>query len=229
MRQNAVFWIGFAFASLAALLLSGQPSALALTSSGGVNRCDAAADSAAKATGTPLDVLMAIARVESGRTVAGVLAPWPWAINQAGAGSFFDSAGDAVSYVSQALANGQRNIDVGCFQINVRWHGAEFPSLEAMFDPNANALYAARFLLRLHKEFGTWEGAIGAYHSRQSGAATAYLSKVASVMARPAPPPVVVQATVRNNGYPLLQPGKPVGHGSLVATTRDRPALPFIR
>ncbi|MDZ7572794.1 MAG: transglycosylase SLT domain-containing protein [Pseudotabrizicola sp.] len=206
-----------------------QSNAFALSSHGGVNPCDNAAAKAAKSSGAPLDVLMAIARVETGRTIGGVFSPWPWAVNQAGTGSFFDTAQDAVVHVSQAMTNGERNIDIGCFQINVRWHGDAFASLDAMFDPNQNASYAAHFLLRLYDEFGTWDGAIGAYHSRQAGAATAYLSKVSGLMAGPPPQPIALSTAQRDNRYPLLRSGPSAGNGSLVATRSDLPAIPLFR
>ena len=50
-------------------------------------------------------------------------------------------------------------------QINYRWHGHAFPSLEAMFDPEWTATYAAQFLRTLYEERGDWSAAAGAYHS----------------------------------------------------------------
>ncbi|MFN3722960.1 MAG: hypothetical protein ACK4VZ_07960 [Paracoccaceae bacterium] len=229
MRRNAVFWIGFVCVWVAGFHPYGQRFGFASTPRGGANPCDTAAERAATSTGVPLDLLRAIARVETGRSIAGQFEPWPWTVNQAGSGSFFDTATEAVSHASQAMAKGESNIDIGCFQVNIRWHGKEFPSLEAMFDPNGNAVYAARFLVGLHKEFGSWEGAVGAYHSRNSGAATVYLSKVAAIMERSAAPAVLVQTAKRDNRYPLLQPGRSGRNGSLLATTLDRPAVPFIR
>jgi hypothetical protein len=204
--------------------------AIARTGFGAPNPCDSAAAKAADISGVPVNVLMAISRVETGRTVGGVLTPWPWAVNQAGAGSFFGSAADATDHVLRALAEGHKNIDIGCFQLNIRWHGTEFASLEAMIDPTQNALYAARFLRQLHDEFGTWDGAIGAYHSRQSGAASSYLTKVSALL-HTLPtgpmPDLALSSPVRDNRYPFLRPGKPGGLGSLVASTQDRPATPL--
>ncbi|TGD67393.1 lytic transglycosylase domain-containing protein [Tabrizicola sp. WMC-M-20] len=227
MRRNAVVMIGSALAWLAGLPQVDQPFAYALASQGTANLCDKAAAKAAKASGVPVRVLMAISRVESGRSVGGVFSPWPWTVNQAGAGSFFGTETEAMDHVSAAMAQGQANIDIGCFQINVHWHGAKFTSLADMFDPEENALYAARFLLTLFDEFGSWEGAVGAYHSRHSGAAGAYLAKVAAVMGAPQHP-AVEQSTERDNRYPLLRAGQPGAHGSLVSTF-DHPALPLLR
>ncbi|MEY8882549.1 hypothetical protein [Donghicola sp. XS_ASV15] len=47
------------------------------------------------------------------------------------------------------MAGGTTSIDVGCMQVNYRWHGEGFSSLEDMFDPAANTAYAAEFLTRL--------------------------------------------------------------------------------
>ena len=41
-----------------------------------------------------------------------------------------------------------------------------FPSLEAMFDPDTGADYAAHFLQSLYAERGDWSAAAGAYHSQ---------------------------------------------------------------
>jgi soluble lytic murein transglycosylase-like protein len=56
-------------------------------------------------------------------------------------------------------------IDLGCMQINHRYHGAEFSSVGAMLDPHANVDYAARFLARLHARHETWTMAVARYHA----------------------------------------------------------------
>jgi soluble lytic murein transglycosylase-like protein len=196
------------------------------------NACDAAAIAAAERTGVPSSVLFAISRVESGRQVDGQFAPWPWAVNQAGTGTYFDTPDAAMAHVAQAMALGRTNIDIGCFQINIRWHGDQFSSLSAMFEPKENALYAAQFLLRLYDEFGSWESAIGAYHSRQTGPAAAYLSKVYAHLDTPPTMttlPAVTPQAPRDNRYPLLQSGQTRGYGSLVATASDHPRIPLFR
>ena len=70
-----------------------------------------------------------------------------------------------------------RNLDIGCFQINLRWHGHAFASVAQMFDPLANARYAAEFLTDLHREFGDWDAAVAAYHSRTPHFATRYMER----------------------------------------------------
>lgn len=139
------------------------------------NICDSAARHAAAETGVPVDVMLTITRLETGR--GSPAEPWPWAVNNAGDGSWFSSEDDARSYVFSRVKRGITNIDIGCFQINYRWHADEFRSLDDMFNPEMNALYAARFLSELYREFGDWTEAVGAYHSRTSKYADRYLSK----------------------------------------------------
>ncbi len=179
--------------------------------------CDAAATTAAQETGVPLDVLRAIARVETGRDRGDGLTPWPWTVNHAGDGSFFDTAAEAVAYADAALTEGDDRLDIGCFQINIRWHAHFFPSLDVMMDPVANALHAARYLMQLYRESGDWADAVAAYHSRDTDRATAYLRKFETAYAAlaaaspPEPAPVV-----KVNQFPLLLAGAPGGAGSLV-------------
>ncbi|EEE39197.1 transglycosylase, Slt family [Rhodobacteraceae bacterium KLH11] len=146
--------------------------------------CDRAAQRAARAEGVPLDVLRAITRVETGRSLDGALQPWPWTVNREGQGYWFASAVEAKSYVFDIFKSGVRSFDVGCFQINYRWHGTAFRSIDAMFDPDENATYAARFLAELYAEFGSWPAAAGAYHSRTQHHATAYSDRFQTILAQ---------------------------------------------
>lgn len=183
--------------------------------------CDEAARSAASDSATPLVVLQAITRVETGRGAGADLRPWPWTINHAGKGQWFDTAAEAETAAAAALALGEGNLDIGCFQLNHRWHGSHFSSLDQMFDPTANARYAAAFLADLHRETGSWSAAIAAYHSRSEGPAAAYLARIEPILAAlnlsasPATHPVQAPEP-RQNTYPLLQAGSRGTGGSLV-------------
>ncbi len=146
--------------------------------------CEGAALRASAESGVPADVLMAIALVESGRAIDGRMRPWPWAANADGRGHWFASADEAARFARRQLARGQTSFDLGCFQINWRWHGQHFDRPEALLDPLVSARYAARFLLQLHDEFGSWEAAAGAYHSRSPHLAQAYRARFASHRAR---------------------------------------------
>ena len=176
--------------------------------------CDDAARSAASESDTPLDVLLAITRVETGRGAGSNLRPWPWTINQAGTGHWFDTASEAATAAETALNESSGNLDIGCFQLNHRWHGDNFASLDQMFDPLTNARYAAQFLSDLYREKGDWPAAIAAYHSRSEGPAAVYLAKIDTVLA--SMDPAAEPAPPRRNAYPLLQAGARGSGGSLV-------------
>ena len=204
--------------------------------------CDLVAQQAAQESGVPVSVMKAITRTETGRNQGGRLTPWPWTVNMEGAGHWFDSRAEAQAYVDKHHVRGARSYDVGCFQINYRWHGQHFTSVEAMFDPLTNARYAARFLSELFSETGDWSAAAGAYHSRTPKFANRYRTRFDRIRSRldtsgdaAAPPrlaaaepaPQVTRQTPRINLYPLLQPGSQAGGlGSLVPSTAStRPAL----
>lgn len=205
--------------------------------------CERAAVIAAGESGVPADVLRAIALVETGTATDAGRGPWPWTVNMEGRGTWFATRGEAVAYALRHHARGARSFDAGCFQVNYRWHGDAFRSVEHMFDPVDNARYAARFLTRLRAEFGDWSRAAGAYHSRTPRHATRYrklfdkaLARLggkadaphetvaARVAADPAPAPL---PSPKPNRFPLLRPtGAPAGLGSLVAMTgAERPLI----
>ena len=52
---------------------------------------------------------------------------WPWAINREGKGYWFESREEALAFAKASLAEGRTSFDVGCVQINYRWHGHAFP------------------------------------------------------------------------------------------------------
>lgn len=175
-------------ASLVAMSVAAAVTGLALLTAGPASgsvsgMCDRAARMAAQRTGVPLEVLLAITRTETGRAVHGRLSPWPWTVNMEGAGKWFASRGEALDYVSRHQDRGARSFDIGCFQVNHRWHGHKFASVEQMFDPEANALYAAEFLRDLHGEMGGWSGAAGAYHSRTPKHAARYRARFDDILA----------------------------------------------
>jgi hypothetical protein len=143
--------------------------------------CDQAAVKASRSKGVPLDILLAISRTETGRITHSGLQPWPWAVNMEGVGRWFATLDEARSYVFSHYKNGARSFDVGCFQINYKWHGEAFRSINDMFDPEIGATYAAEFLISLYREFGSWPAAAGAYHSRNLALAKDYAAKFSEI------------------------------------------------
>ena len=139
--------------------------------------CISAAQDAAAASDVPLSVLLAITQTETGRTEGGITRPWPWTVNMEGEGHWFDSRDEAIAFATAQFDRGARSFDIGCFQVNYRWHAENFISIEQMFDPVANATYAAGFLADLRGETGDWSLAAGAYHSRTEEYATRYRAR----------------------------------------------------
>ncbi len=139
--------------------------------------CEWAALTAAAETGVPPDIMGALTLTETGRRRGSIVRPWAWSVNSEGAGSWFDDPAEALAFAEDRVEAGRLNLDIGCFQLNYRWHGNNFPSVVAMFDPLENARYAARFVRELHAELGDWRLAAGAFHSRTPVHATRYLAR----------------------------------------------------
>lgn len=133
----------------------------------------------------PENLLTAISLVESGRwdEASRARIAWPWTVMAEGRGRYLPSKQAAIAEVRQLQARGVRNIDVGCMQINLHWHGDAFDSLEEAFDPRANAAYAADFLARLYDETRDWDVAAAYYHSRTPERAEYYSGKVRVALA----------------------------------------------
>ena len=128
--------------------------------------------------GIPDNMLLGIGLQEAGVSRGGRLTVWPWAVNAAGEGRIFENRDAAMAWVRERQAAGVDSIDVGCMQINLRWHPGAFANLEEGFDPFINIDYAARFLAGLYAETGDWMRAGGAYHSRTPEKAGIYLSSL---------------------------------------------------
>jgi hypothetical protein len=197
--------------------------------------CDAAAQHAAEKTGVPSDVLMAITRTETGLEKGGVMQPWPWTVNMEGRGVWFDTKSEALEYVFDHFKTGARSFDIGCFQINYRWHGAHFASIEEMFDPSSNAIYAALFLKELYTESGDWTVAAGGFHSRTPARADRYMVRFEAMLAEldtrgqdelPAHPSAITD--LQRNRFPLLQKGQASGLASLVPLAKVQAITPVI-
>jgi hypothetical protein len=170
-------------ALLSLALLAASPLPAAAASPDAARVCLDVADRAADAHGVPRAVMRALTRTETGRGRGGALQPWPWTVNMEGAGHWFDTRAEALAYVKREQARGARSFDVGCFQLNHRWHGEAFPSVEAMFEPAANADYAARFIAGLYAETRDWARAAGYYHSRTPEFFTRYRTRFERILA----------------------------------------------
>lgn len=164
--------------------------------------CRNAAIASADKHGVPRDVMLAITLVETRTRRGGVSGPWPWTVNVAGKGGWFQSRAAALLHAQSALSRGETSFDVGCFQLNYRWHGMHFASIDQMFEPGPSGDYAARFLKDLHAETGDWIKASGHYHSRTPVHAKRYRGLVARAVAsmngKIPEPTIVAQAPPAN-------------------------------
>jgi soluble lytic murein transglycosylase-like protein len=116
---------------------------------------------AAQANDIPLNVLYAVGLTETGRK--GTLNPFD--MNVDGRSVTSASLGEALGKFAAERAGGAQLIDIGCMQINHRWHGANFHSVAEMFDPARNVRYAANFLKELRAREGNWTLAVARYNA----------------------------------------------------------------
>jgi hypothetical protein len=146
-------------------------------------QCRSAIRAAERSAGIPEHLMEAIGRVESGRPGPhGTVNPWPWSIDVEGSDYVYDTKAEVIAAVEALQAKGVRSIDVGCMQVNLMYHPHAFASLQEAFDPVANAHYAARFLVELKSETGSWDKATAWYHSATPELGEPYQRKVMAVL-----------------------------------------------
>jgi hypothetical protein len=126
--------------------------------------------------GVPAVVLETVCLVESDLR--------PYVVNVQGKSYAFQTGAEACVFVKRVLARGISNVDVGCMQINWRWHGHTVESLEALFDPRACLVYGAKMLKTLFQERGGWLQSMLCYHSKAGGAQERYFEKVKRALLR---------------------------------------------
>ena len=188
------------------------------------NICLSEARRAEAQHGIPSGLLQSITRVEAGRkTVTGEFMPWAWTLNDAGEGLFFDSREAAMRHLEAAVAAPGHSVDVGCMQVNTKWHMEGFHNLSDMLDPVQNADYAAGFLLDLHEAHRSWDDAVKHYHSSEPAKNVAYHGRVLAELERfladdDAAAPAVA-------ALPVTEPADPVAGNSLPAQADTELAL----
>ncbi|WP_157879104.1 transglycosylase SLT domain-containing protein [Pararhodospirillum photometricum] len=142
--------------------------------------CAAHTETYNRDAGFPPHMLTAISLVESGRWSPTLRArvAWPWTVTSGGDGNFYPSKAEALAAVQALQARGVRNIDVGCMQVNLHFHGEAFDNVDEALDPAANVAYAVSFLRRLYAETNSWAASVTAYHSRTPEYAERYAGKI---------------------------------------------------
>ena len=103
----------------------------------------------------PVDLFKAIVKKES---------RWnPFAIYGGKRGYHFANKSEAMKKVIQLRQAGRKNINVGMMQVNLQHHKKY--SAEQLLDPECNLRYGARYLKKLHRQFGSWRTAVGYFHA----------------------------------------------------------------
>ena len=144
--------------------------------------CKAIARAAEERHGLPDGILQSISTVEASRIQSdGSYRAWPWTLNDNGKGLFFDDREKVLDYLYTHMTNPDTSIDIGCMQINTKWHGASFETLDEMLDPASNIAYAAGFLTDLYYAHGSWSDAIRHYHSSDQRKNDPYLNRVLAI------------------------------------------------
>tara|TARA_R110000868_G_scaffold55460_8_gene172547 strand:- start:15217 stop:15897 length:681 start_codon:yes stop_codon:yes gene_type:complete len=128
----------------------------------------------------PGGILQAISLAESGRwdKKSRSRFAWPWTVTAHGKGRFFPSKAAAIAAVRKLKAEGVRNIDVGCLQVNLKYHPDAFETLEDAFDPATNARYAAALFAKLRRANRSITRAVAHYHSTTRARNRPYTKKV---------------------------------------------------
>lgn len=112
----------------------------------------------------PRGLLMAIAMTESGTNGS----PNPYAMNIAGRSYFASSGQDMANVISANWQRGVTSIDVGCMQINLKYHGMKFARLTDLLNSPTNVEYGAGYLITLATEAGSWKDAVMSYHNKRN-------------------------------------------------------------
>ena len=157
-------------------------------------------------------MLQTITNVETGRwnQEKGQTLGWPWTVNAQGKGRFYSSKAEAVKAVKELQAKGVKSIDVGCMQINLKYHVDAFDSVEEALDPYKNVEYGAKFLKKLYKSKGNdWMKAAMAYHSGVLKKALRYKKKLVVAYAKVKQQNAkesVAEVSVKDNRHSALVP-----------------------
>ena len=142
--------------------------------------CTVHASAQEQANRIPNGLVQAVALAESGRWLAEDQStlPWPWTVTSGKDSFYLPTKAAAIAKVRELKADGRTNIDVGCMQINLRYHPDAFTSLDEAFDPDSNVAYGTKFLKELRHQTRSWGKATAFYHSQNRERGNAYRTKV---------------------------------------------------
>src|SRR3546814_16413519 len=75
---------------------------------------------------------------------------------------------DMAQVISNNWTRGVRSIDVGCMQINLKFHGEKFSRLTDLLHSPTNVDYGASYLIKLAIDRGSWREGVMDYHNKVS-------------------------------------------------------------
>ncbi|MFV3073094.1 transglycosylase SLT domain-containing protein [Niveispirillum fermenti] len=122
----------------------------------------------------PKGILMAVSLVESGSGGA----PSPYAMNIRGRTVSPRTEAEAATYLRDNQGNLRGAVYAGCMQLSLTHHKQAFRPVEKIVNPEANVRYAARYLVTLRRETGSWAGAVARYNGASGTKAAAYQCKI---------------------------------------------------
>jgi hypothetical protein len=157
------------------VLMPARPAAAALP-----DVCGVIARETERAEGIPEGLVRAVTLVESGRWLPEDqrTQAWPWTVTAGPETFYLPTKHEALRKVKELRASGRSNIDVGCMQVNLGYHGDAFASLEEALDPASNIAYGAKFLKLLRVQTRSWARATARYHSSDPDRGQEYRAKV---------------------------------------------------
>jgi soluble lytic murein transglycosylase-like protein len=123
------------------------------------NNCFTIASKVAEKYNIPVKYLNAIISVET----KGL----PWSVSHdLEKGKQFKTKEEAVKYSKTLINRGFTNVNIGCTQLNWKWHKKSAGnSVTKLLDPYTNVKLAAEYLVYLNKKEKSWMKSATAYHS----------------------------------------------------------------
>ena len=133
----------------------------------------------------PAGLFYAVALAESGKTVSAIggRRPWPWTLNIAGEGVYFNSRWEAWRALDESLRAGQDSVDIGLMQVNWHFHQARLGNTWLALDPTHNLSVGADILKDCYRRRRDWWASVGCYHSPSDQArAQRYRARVVALL-----------------------------------------------